>query len=118
MALIAQTNGVSNSTAPVNLTRVTLTASDTLTYTPGAKQMLVLTNPTASIVTATLTGTAPTPVFPAGYGGSVSTSGGKAVAIPANGSTLVPLDSISAFLAGTGAVTVTGGTGAFAVLFV
>ena len=118
MAVISQTNGVSNSTAAVNLTRVTLTASDTLTYTPGAKQMLVLTNPTASVVTATLTGTAPVPVFPQGFGGSVSTSGGKAIAVPANGSTAIYLDSISAFLAGTGAVTVTGGTGAFAVLYV
>lgn len=118
MAVIAQTNGVGNSTAAVNLTRVTLTASDTLTYTPGAKQMLVLTNPTASVVTATLTGTAPVPVFPQGFGGSVSTSGGKAIAVPANGSTAIYLDSISAFLEGTGAVTVTGGTGAFAVLYV
>lgn len=118
MAVIAQTVGVTNGSTPVNLTRVTLTASDTLTYSSGAKQMLILTNPTASVITATLVGTAPEAVLVPRYGGTVSTSGGKAIAIPANGATAVPLDTIGAFLAGNGTVTVTGGTGAYASLYV
>lgn len=117
MAVIAQTNGAISADAAVALTRTTLTASDTLTFVRGAGQVLVLTNPTASVITVTLTGTAPFTLRPDGFGGAVSTAGGKAVAVAANGSTLVVLDDIWAFLDGTGAVTVTGGTGAFAVLY-
>lgn len=117
MAVIAQTNGAISADAAVALTRTTLTASDTLTFVHGAEQVLVLTNPTASIITVTLTGTAPQTLRPKGFGGPLSTAGGKAIAIAAQGSTLVSLDDICAFLNGTGAVTATGGTGAFAVLY-
>ena len=120
MATIVQTNGVTDasSNGPVNLTKTTLTASDTLTYVPGGSQMLSLYNTTASIVTVTLVGTAPLTLSPAGYGGTISTAGGKAIAVPASGWTNLELDDISAFLAGTGAVTVTGGTGVVAALYV
>lgn len=120
MAVISQTNGAVETKAPVNLTRATLTASDTLTYTKGSNQTLLLVNPTASIVTATLTGATNTNLTPDGFGGSVSTTGGRAVAVPANGATLVGLDDIWAFLTNStgGTVTVSGGTGLYAMLYV
>lgn len=116
MAVITQTNGVSTSNGPINVTRTTLTASDTLTYQFGGAQVLELYNTTASPVVVTLVGSAPTPVTPDGYGGTVSTSAGKAVTVPASGWTVLSLDTISAFLAGSGTVTATGGTGVIAAL--
>ncbi len=120
MAVIAQTNGVKgkNSAGPVNLTRTTLTASDTLTFQRGADQSLMLYNTTASPVVITMLGTAPTPLSVDGYGGTIDTSAGKAVTVPASGLTLVELDDIWAFLTGTNVVTLTGGTGVVAALFV
>lgn len=116
MAVITQATGAKTATAAFNLTPTTLTASDTLTYVPGSGQVIQLYNTTGSIVTVTFTGDAPTPLNPTGYGGSVSTSGGKAVAVPANGWTFLTLDSIGLFITGT-TVTVTGGTGVKAALY-
>lgn len=119
MAVITEMTGVNNrgSSAPVNLTRTTLTASDTLTYTRGANQNLHFYNTTASAVTVTLVGTAPTALTPSGYGGTLSTSAGKAITVPASGWTMVELDDIWAFLTGSGTVTLTNGTGLVAVLY-
>jgi uncharacterized protein YjlB len=115
MAVIVSTQ-VTNS-APYNATRTTLSASDTMTYV-GNGQELHLYNITASSVTVTLTGSAATTISPVGYGGTISVATGKAVIVPAGtataGHTVVPLDSISAFLAGT--ITVTGGVGVVAML--
>ncbi len=120
MAVITQTNSVKGaaSNGAVTLTRTTLGATDTLTFVRGAGQQLVLFNTTAGAINVTLTGTAPVAVVPDGYGGTVSTAGGKSIAVAANGATSIELDDIHAFLSGTGAVTVTGGTGLSAVLFV
>lgn len=120
MATIVQTTGVkgSNSNGAVNLTRTALTASDTLTFQNGGGQTLSLYNTTASPVVVTLTGSAPSPIVPAGYGGSISTSAGKAVTVPASGWTSLELDDIWPYLDGSGAVTVTGGTGLVAALFI
>jgi hypothetical protein len=117
MAAITQTVGVKLASAPINLTRTTLTASDTLVYGAGAGQVLQLYNTTASPVVVTLTGDAPTPLNPAGYGGAVTTTGGKAVTVPASGWTNVSLDAISAFITGVNPVAVTGGTGVIAALY-
>lgn len=117
MAVITQTNGVVTSDRAINVSRTALGASDTLTWQLGAKQALYLHNTTGSIVTVNLVGSAPTTLSPPGYGGNISTSAGKDVAVPANGATLVPLDAISPFLTGTGTVTATGGTGVVATLF-
>jgi len=119
MAVIAQNTGVDGkgSNGPVNLTRTTLTASDTLTFVQGSNQNLHLYNTTAAIVNVTLVGTAPTTLSPDGYGGTLSTAGGKVIAVPANGWTVVELDDIWAFLTGTGVVTVTNGTGVVAALY-
>lgn len=119
MAAITANTGVKDkgSSAPVNLTRTTLTASDTLSFVQGAGQVLHLYNTTASIVNVTLVGTAPTTLTPDGYGGTVSTAAGKVVAVPASGWTVVELDDIWAFLTGSGVVTLTNGTGLVAALY-
>lgn len=119
MAAIAQTSGAFGKgvNGPVNLTRTTMTASDTLTFVQGSGQMLAMYNTTAAAVNVTLVGTAPTSLSPDGYGGTLSTAGGKVVTVPANGWTMVELDDIWAFLTGSGTVTVTNGTGLTAVLF-
>lgn len=108
---VASTTGV-----PTTVARQTLSASDTLTYTQGAKQTLVLYNPTAGQLTATLVGSGSSTISPPGYGGTVSVAAGKAVPVPASSTVVVNLDDISAFLQGN--VTVTGGTGLVAHLYV
>lgn len=117
MAAISQVTATSDS-VPVNLTRLTMGASDTLTYVNGAKQMLLLYNTTASPVVATLTGNAMPATIPVpGVGGTFTLTGGKAITVPASGATLVDLDDIYQYLAG-GTVTITGGTGLVAMLYV
>jgi len=118
MAVIALTTGVTSASTAINVTRTTLTASDTLTFQRGASQILSLFNSTASPVVVTLTGTAPATLTPDGYGGSLATTGGKAITVPASGLTIINLDDIWAFLSGTGSVTVTGGTGVIASLHI
>ena len=117
MAAITQTVSAKSSTAPFNLTVTTLTASDTLVYSAGAGQVLQLFNTTASPVIVTLTGDSPTGVTPPGYGGTVATTGGKAVTVPASGWTYLHLDAIQAFINSATPVTVTGGTGVKAALY-
>lgn len=115
MAAITQTTVLSSDSA-VNVTRTTMTASDTLTYTQGAEQILVLYNTTASPVTVTMVGSAATTVSIPGMGGAINVSAGKTVQVPATGTTVVPLDDYAQYLQGN--VTITGGTGLVAHLFV
>lgn len=120
MAVITYTTGVQDSASngPVNVTRTTMTASDTLTYTQGGGQVLGLYNTTASPVVITLVGSAPTTLNPSGYGGTLSTAAGKSVTVPASGLTLLELDDIWAFLTGSGTVTITNGTGLVAFFYI
>ena len=113
MAAIAQTTFKSVKT-PVTLTVTTLTSADTITYSSGAGQILVLYNKTASPVDVTIDGAGSTTIAPSGYGGTISVASGKVITVAANGATAVNLDNISAFLGG--AVAVTGGTGVVAML--
>lgn len=113
MATIAQTN--TQTGAPVTLTRTTMTATDTLTYIPGAKQTLILTNDTAGALTVNFTGSIKPTVPVTGYG-SVATTAGKDVAVGIGATVAVNLDDISYFLQGT--VAITGGTGIKATLHV
>ena len=111
MAVIVPTT--IDSTKPYNATRTTLTASDTMVYV-GNGQEMHLYNTTTSPVVVTFTGSAATTISPVGYGGTISVAAGKAITVPLSGHTVVPLDSIAAFLAGT--ITVTGGVGVTAML--
>lgn len=115
MAAITQTT-VTGVNAPVDLTRTTLGASDTITYASGTGQKLFLYNTTASPIVATLIGAGATTVSPSGLGGTVSVAAGKAITVPASGSTVVNLDVVSAYL--VGAVTLTGSTGLVGHLFI
>lgn len=115
MAVITQTL-VDQADVPTTITRTVLSASDTLVYTQGTNQQLFLYNTTASLVTVTINGTVPQTINVPGYGGTVSTAAGKAVGVPASSSVLVDLDDIYAYLVGT--VSVTGGVGVTAHLYI
>lgn len=98
-----------------NPTKTILTASDTLTYTPGSSQELILYNITASAVALVLDGASGTTVTVPGTGGTtLSVVAGLTVTVPANGFTIVELDKIPAYL--NGAVAVTNGTGVIACI--
>lgn len=116
MAVITQTAPATTVNGPVNLTRTVLTAADSLVYSQGSKQQLFLYNTTAAAVTVTIVGSGATTISPDGYGGTLSVAAGKAITVPATGSTLVDLDDLYAFLVGN--VSLTGGTGLTAHLYV
>lgn len=107
MAVITSTAFSKSSNGPVTIARTVLSASDTLVYVQGST--LELFNTTASPVVVTIDGSGSTTISPVGYGGTIDVSAGKAITVPASSTVYVNLDSISAFLAGT--VAVTGGVG-------
>lgn len=86
----------------------TLSADDTITFTPGKKQLLVLTNTTGGSLTATIDGSTGSTVNVPGVG-AVDVSAGKAIVVGAGLSVAVMLGSISAYCQGvvhiTGAAT-------------
>lgn len=110
MAVLTQTSSATTTNGPVNIARTTMSSSDTLAYQAGGKQFVLFYNLSASPIALSIVGSAPTPLDVPGYGGTIATSGGKSVTVPASGSTLVDLDDISAFLGGNGTVTITGGS--------
>ena len=114
MATIAGTAARKNGAFTV--TRTALTASDTLSYLPRSGQILELFNTTASPVTVTIDGSASSASYAVvGAGTTVDLTAGLAVVVPANGTVSILLDTISAYLSGT--VAVTGGTGVTAHLY-
>lgn len=115
MALITQTQATDGPLASI-LARTVLSASDTLVYTAGGKQVLVLFNTTATLVTATIIGSTASTISPAGYGGTISVAAGKPIAVPASSTVMVELDDMYSFLLGT--VSITGGVGLTAHLYV
>ncbi len=91
------------------VTRTTMTASDTLTYNPTKNPVLILDNVTAGALTVTIDGSGGT-VVPVGGIGDVSVAAGYATpSIAAGVVHAIPLNSISAYLQGT--IAITGGTG-------
>lgn len=93
------------------MSETTMSASDTLAYDPGSPgSVLVLRNPTAGALSPVITGsTASTAIQVSGYG-TVSAASYTAIgSIAAGAARVIPLDSISQYLAGT--VTITSGTG-------
>ena len=103
------TSVLGSTQAPITLSMVTLTASDTLTYKPLGNQKLFIYNPTASPVVVTIDGNGGTTLPVTGIGGTIDVSAGKAITVPANDGVYVVLKVIDAYLKGT--VAVTGGTG-------
>jgi hypothetical protein len=92
----------------------TLSADDTITFLPGKKQLLVLTNTTGGSLTATIDGSTSTTVTAQGVG-SIDVSGGKAIVVAAGLSVAVVLGTISAYCSGV--VHITGASGLKAQLF-
>lgn len=110
MAVITATalaNGV------ITPTVTTLGATDTLPVSTG-RQTLFLTNGTGGALTAVIDGDGATTVTVDGLGAPVSVSSGFSVSLPAGATRIVRLSTIRLYLAGT--VTVTGATGATAIL--
>jgi hypothetical protein len=105
MAVITQTT-VTGVNAPVTIASTTLGASDTLVYTSGGHQLLILENTTGGSLTATITGSTAGTISPSGLGGTVSVASGFAITVAAGASKVIALDKISAYLSGT--ITVTG----------
>lgn len=82
----------------------TLSASDTITFDPTKKQLLVLTNTTGGALTATIDGADGTTVAVEGIG-NVSVASGLAIAVPAGESRAVVLSTIRYYCQGVVAIT-------------
>lgn len=112
---MATLNKTTRSGNAFNAVLNTLTASDVLEYTARKNQQLILRNTTGSLVNVTIDGSTASAAFPVpGAGGTtVDLSTGKVIAVPANGTRFVPLDSMVNYL--QGAIAVTGGVGVEAI---
>lgn len=106
MAVITQTSLQGSGSRASTVT--VLSASDTLTFQKGQRQVLVLHNATAGPLTPNLVGDNATTVPVQGYGSLDVSAGYTCPSIAAGETVVIPLDSISAYLSGT-VVTVTGG---------
>lgn len=92
----------------------TLTSSDTITFAPNRKQLLVVRNPTGGSLTLKIDGSAGTTVNVPGLG-SVSVAGGYDIVIGAGLSRAIVLSNISAYCQGD--VTLTGAASCIVQLF-
>jgi hypothetical protein len=105
----------------VTATTLTASASDTCNYLSDTNQLLQMTNTTAGSLTLTIKGSNPSATYPVtGKGLPNSTqdlTAGLAIVVAAGQTKVVNLDKISAYLAGTGVVTMTGATGLSLVLY-
>tara|TARA_R110000751_G_scaffold65483_1_gene133936 strand:+ start:6780 stop:7127 length:348 start_codon:yes stop_codon:yes gene_type:complete len=112
MATITVTNA--KVTGGVTAAEVTLTGTDTFTYTRNKSAVLVLRNPTAGALTPVIDGDGATTVGVAGVGPIDISAGFSVGSIAAGAVEVIRLDTISEYLAG--AIAVTGGTGLVATL--
>lgn len=92
----------------------TLTSSDTITFNPNKKQLLVVRNGTGGSVTLKIDGEGGSTVQVPGIG-VVNVAGGYDIVIADGASAAVVLSTISAYCKGV--VTLTGASGATAQLF-
>ena len=115
MATIVQT-APSSVTLYKTLTETTLTGTaDTLTYTKGSGQILILRNPTGSAITGAKIVGSSSGSWPSPGSTPQDLSGGFVLgSIAAGTSRMVRLDDIFGYLQGT--VSITGGTGLAASL--
>lgn len=111
MAIIASSKIGAN---PSTVTQTTLTASDTFTYVPNGRQVLILNNGTAGALTVNIDGDGASTVNVGGVG-SIDISGGYSTgAIAAGAIRAIQIDGIKEYLVGT--IAVTGGSGITATL--
>lgn len=113
MALIAAV-AASSSVGVVPVVPTVLGASDTLVFSPGLAQTLVIQNDTGSSVSVVIDGDKAAAFAPGGIGASIDLSTGFVMTIPAGASRAVALKNIQRYL--SGAVTVSGGAGAKAYI--
>lgn len=94
------------------VSRLTLGASDTMTYNASRNPILILDNVTGGALTPNIDGAGGTTVPVKGVG-SISVAAGLTLASIADGACVaIPLGSIEAYLQGV--ITITGGTGIIA----
>jgi hypothetical protein len=105
MAVIAKTAVIGSGQLAVTVT--TLSASDTLEFTPNVNSTLILNNVSGGALTPLIVGADATTAPCSGIG-NIDVSGGVLLTSIGIGATVaVPLDSISSYLKGV--ITVTGG---------
>lgn len=112
MAAIASINAQVAGSFTAALT--TLTASDTITFDPRKRQLLVLRNPTGGSLTLNIDGDGGTTVTFPGLP-NVSVASGFSIVVPASESRAVVLSTIAAYCQGV--VTLTGASGLVVQLF-
>lgn len=110
MAAITATSAVAGA---FTVTSATLTSSDTLTFDPKKKQLLLVRNGTGSPVTLNIDGDGIDSVTVAGLG-AVDVSGGLDITIADGVTKAVALDTIKHYCQGV--VTLTGASGCIAQL--
>lgn len=110
MALVVNTS--KSVLGAFNPAQITLAVSgDTLSYAPNSGQELILTNTSASAVPVTIDGAGGSTIPVPGTGGAAfSVAAGFTVTVPASGTSIVMLDTISSFLQGV--VAISAATGA------
>lgn len=108
MAVIAAV-AASSAVGVVPVVKTVLGASDTLVYTLGQVQTLVLENETGSPATVVIDGDGATSFVPGGTGLPIDLTAGFSIAIPAGEVRVVTLKNIQRFLSGV--VTVSGAPG-------
>lgn len=108
MALIAAV-AASSAVGVVPVVKTVLGASDTLVYTLGQIQTLILENDTGASATVVIDGDGATSFNPGGTGAPIDLSAGFSIAIPDGATRVVTLKNIQRFLAGV--VTVSGAPG-------
>jgi len=92
-------------TATVN----TASASDTLTYVAGTNQLVEMDNTTGGSLTLNIKGSAPSATYNVpNTSTTVDLSAGLSVTVAAGVKKIINLDKISAYLVGTGVVTLSG----------
>lgn len=113
MATLSNTS--KNVVGAFNPTKTILSAADVITYTAGRQAELIMYNITASPVVVTLDGSGVTTVsVPNAAGTTANLAAGLAITVPADGFTILRLDTAQSYLVGT--VALTGGVGVIACI--
>ncbi|MGZ8888053.1 MAG: hypothetical protein ACXW1D_00690 [Halobacteriota archaeon] len=104
MAVVSVTS--KQSAAPISVASIPLgTSGDTLVYTPGQGDELMLYNSSASPVVVTIDGNGGTTIpVPGAAGATFSVATGLTVTVAANSFAYISLDKASAYLSGTVAI--------------
>ena len=108
MAVITATDATGSGEKAVTVT--TLGASDTFTFKPGGNQYLYLNNVTAGALTPNIIGTAPEDPQVVGAGAWDISAGYTTASIGAGATVVIRTSTLEKYCAGTGVVTITGGT--------